>query len=108
MLLVYLQRYWQYLVTMLITGTLIWYIMALHMDNANLSRTNEMLSSKLDAVYKQIEANKVEYESNLKVYQNKESKVVTKYKTIYETIYVWEDQNVSCEDAMARFDSTVY
>ena len=108
MLLVYLQRYWQYLVTMLITGTLIWYIMALRMDNANLSRTNEMLSSKLDTVYKQIEANKVEYESNLKVYQNKESKVVTKYKTIYETIYVWEDQNVSCEDAMSRFDSTVY
>ena len=108
MLLVYLQRYWQYLVTMLITGTLIWYIMTLRMDNANLSRTNEMLSSKLDTVYKQIEANKVEYESNLKVYQNKESKVVTKYKTIYETIYVWEDQNVSCEDAMSRFDSTVY
>lgn len=104
----FLSRYWAQLVSALLLGLLVWYIMSLRMDNANLSRTNELLSTKLDTVYKEIEANKVEYEANLKVYQSKEKKVETRYKKIYETIYVWEDNNVSCEDAMSRFDSTVY
>lgn len=104
----FLSRYWSQLVSALLLGLLVWYIMSLRMDNANLSRTNELLSTKLDTVYKEIEANKAEYEANLKVYQSKEKKVETRYKKIYETIYVWEDNNVSCEDAMSRFDSTVY
>lgn len=104
----FLSRYWSQLVSVLLLGLLVWYIMSLRMDNANLSRTNELLSTKLDTVYKEIEANKAEYEANLKVYQSKEKKVETRYKKIYETIYVWEDNNVSCEDAMSRFDSTVY
>ena len=104
----FLSKYWSQLVSALLLGLLVWYIMSLRTDNANLSRTNELLRTKLDTVYKEIEVNRVQYETNMKMYQSKEKKVETKYKKIYETIYVWGDRNVSCEDAMSRFDSTVY
>jgi hypothetical protein len=103
-----LARYWKEIAIALVVGSLVWYIMSLRMSVVELSGRNKALQDALIHQGQLIDANRAEYETNMATYRNKEVEVETKWKTRIETIYVWEDKNVSCEDAMSRFDRTIY
>lgn len=103
-----LSRYWKEAVIALSIGAIVWYVMSLRNEIIELSGKNEILQGVLLHQSEMIEAHRAEYEASLSKYKEKEKEVTTKWKTRYETIYVWEDKNVSCENAMARFNSTVY
>lgn len=103
-----LARYWKEIAIALVVGLLVWYIMSLRMNVVELSGRNKALQDAIIHQGQLIDANRAEYETNIATYINKEAEVETKWKTRIETIYVWEDKNVSCEDVMDRFNSTVY
>ena len=108
MWMMYATRYWKEIAVAVVVGLGVWYVMGLREDRLRLTTENILLQSKLDTVYDKLEENHKEYQTKLDEYRSKDPKVAVKWKTRIDTIYVWEDKNVSCEDAMARFDSTIY
>ena len=101
MLISLLNRYWVHIAITTSAALLVWYIMYLR---SNLDSTE----NKLQTLVAQLSENKIKYDSDLVRYKLQEKEVETKWRTKYETIYVWRDKNASCEDVMSRFDSTVY
>ena len=104
----YLTKYWKELAVAAVVGIGVWYVMNLRADVLKLTTENILLQNKLDTVYEKLESNYKEYQTNLGKYESQDAKVTVKWKTRIETVYVWGDKNVSCEDAMSRFDSTIY
>lgn len=100
--------YWKEILLGIVILGMVAYIQILRMNVIEAQGRNKTLQGKLDVISAKIEANRVQYEANMKRYEEKDLETTIKWKTRYETIYVWRDANVSCEDAMSRFDSTVY
>jgi hypothetical protein len=103
-----LSKYWKELVLLAGSALVVGYVMWLQNSLASIRLGKLEAEASLKMVTKQLENNYAEYELKLGRYETQSKVIETKWKTKYETIYVWGDENASCEDVITRFDSTVY
>lgn len=93
--------YWKELLVITLSGLIIWYVMNLRLDLAEANNSLLLLTN-------QLEENQMEYDNSIAAYKIQDKEIEVKWRTKYETIYIWGDNNASCEDVMDRFNSTVY
>lgn len=108
MWMILLRKYWLYLLLFLLFSVCFFYLTILKIENIKLEAEVSKLNTELETVAMIVESNKVDYDKNIEEYKKSSAKVETKWKTRIEAVYVWEDNNVSCEDAIHRLDNTVY
>jgi hypothetical protein len=76
--------------------------------NTKLEADNKVLEVKLFGITEQLEQNAKDYETAMNEYAENMKHRDTVFKTKTETIYIWEDKNVSCEDVINRFNNYTF
>jgi peptidoglycan hydrolase CwlO-like protein len=77
-------------------------------SNTELKANNKVLKVKLFGIAEQLEQNAKDYETAITEYTKNIQHRDKVFKTRVESIYIWEDKNASCENAINRFDNYTF
>lgn len=103
-----LSKYWQYVAVGVGAAALVWYVMGLRTEVVRLTSEKQVLENAISTQAALAEEARVENAKKLAAFGRREKEIEVKWKTKQETIYVWEENNASCEDVLRRFDITLY
>jgi hypothetical protein len=77
-------------------------------SNTKLEADNKVLKVKLFKITEQLEQNANDYDVAMTEYTKNIQHRDKVFKTRVESIYIWEDKNASCENAINRFDNYTF
>lgn len=103
-----LSSYWKYIAVGLVAVAFVMYVMGLRLQVAQLTNDKQVLENVIITQAALAEEARLENARKLAIFGRREKEIEVKWKTKQETVYVWEENNASCEDVIARFDRTLY
>jgi hypothetical protein len=105
---VWIVNYWKYALVFLSLSVLSTSLMWMKISNIKLEADNKVLESELSSITLQLEQNAKDYETAMNEYTENMKHRDTVFKTKTEKIYIWEDENASCEDVINRFNNYTF
>ncbi len=104
----FLKMYWKYVLVFVCFSLFSISLVGMTILNTKLEADNKVLEVKLFGITEQLEQNAKDYETAMNEYAENMKHRDTVFKTKTETIYIWEDKNVSCEDVINRFNNYTF
>jgi uncharacterized membrane protein YeiB len=105
---VFLKTYWRLVLELVFFLSLLVLLGLMKISNTRLEADKKVLESELSSIALQLEQNAKDYDVAMTEYTKNIQHRDKVFKTRVESIYIWEDKNASCENAINRFDNYTF